>query len=60
MEQVKILLEKVEILPLDELAPDLGLEEPFETFEANALAKARAATQATGLPAIADDSGLQV
>ena len=60
VEQVKILLEKVEILPLDELAPDLGLEERFETFEANALAKARAATQATGLPAIADDSGLQV
>lgn len=60
VEQVKILLEKVEILPLDELAPELGLEEPFATFEANALAKARAATQATGLLAIADDSGLQV
>lgn len=60
VEQVKILLEKVEIIPLDELAPDLELEEPFETFEANALMKARAATQATGLPAIADDSGLRV
>lgn len=60
VKQVKILLEKVEIIPLDELAPDLELEEPFETFEANALAKAWAATQATGLPAIADDSGLQV
>lgn len=60
VEQVKILLGKVEIIPLDELAPDLVLEEPFETFEANALAKARAATKATGLPAIADDSGIQV
>ena len=60
VEQVKILLEKVELIPLVELAPDLVLEEPFETFEANALAKARAASKATGLPAIADDSGLQV
>ncbi|MDQ3618564.1 MAG: non-canonical purine NTP pyrophosphatase [Actinomycetota bacterium] len=60
MEQVEFLLEKVEIIPLDELAPDLVLEEPFETFEANALAKARAATKATGLPSIADDSGIQV
>ena len=30
------------------------------TFEANALLKARAAAQATGLPAVADDSGLCV
>ncbi len=30
------------------------------TFEENALAKARQAARATGLPAIADDSGLEV
>ncbi len=44
-------------------AGDLGLPEPEETgatFEANAELKARAAAEATGLPALADDSGLAV
>ena len=35
-------------------------EEPHETFLENALAKARHASRATGLPALADDSGLCV
>jgi XTP/dITP diphosphohydrolase len=35
-------------------------EEPHQTFIENALAKARHAAAATGLPAIADDSGLCV
>lgn len=35
-------------------------QEPFITFIENALAKARHAAQATGLPAIADDAGLCV
>ena len=35
-------------------------EEPFDTFVENALAKARHAARLTGLPAIADDSGLCV
>ena len=35
-------------------------EEPYLTFVENALAKARHAAAATGLPAIADDSGLCV
>lgn len=34
--------------------------EPFHTFVENALAKARHASQHTGLPAMADDSGLAV
>lgn len=44
-------------------AADLGLEsvaETGETFEENALIKARSAVAATGLPALADDSGLVV
>ena len=44
-------------------AGDLGLVEPEETgttFLANAALKAEAATDATGLPAFADDSGLCV
>lgn len=42
---------------------DLGIppaEEDGETFVANALIKARHAARLTGLPAIADDSGLEV
>jgi XTP/dITP diphosphohydrolase len=35
-------------------------EEPFATFVENALAKARHASRLTGLPAIADDSGICV
>ena len=44
-------------------AAELGLAEPEETgltFAANAELKARAAAQAAGLPALADDSGLAV
>jgi XTP/dITP diphosphohydrolase len=44
-------------------AAALGIPEPEETgdsFEANALLKAKAAAEATGLPALADDSGLVV
>ncbi len=44
-------------------AAGLGLEEPEETgqtFAANAELKARAAAEATGQPALADDSGLVV
>ena len=42
---------------------DLGIgeaEEPFRTFVENALAKARHAVRASGLPAVADDAGLCV
>ena len=42
---------------------ELGIEEPEEphdTFLGNALAKARHASRAAGLPALADDSGLSV
>lgn len=44
-------------------AGELGLGEPEETeatFEGNALLKARAAAKASGLVALADDSGLSV
>lgn len=46
----------VRALPAEvELPPEIG-----ETFEANALPKARAAARGTGRPAIADDSGIEV
>lgn len=44
-------------------AGELGLAEPVEdgdSFSANAVIKARAAALASGLPALADDSGLEV
>lgn len=44
-------------------AGELGLEEPEETettFVGNARIKAHAAARATGLPALADDSGIEV
>jgi XTP/dITP diphosphohydrolase len=42
---------------------ELGIdeaEEPYDSFLENALAKARLASRASGLPALADDSGLCV
>jgi XTP/dITP diphosphohydrolase len=44
-------------------AGELGLDEPVETeqtFTGNALIKANAAAAASGLPALSDDSGLEV
>ena len=48
----------IEILPLPEQAPEP--EENGTTFEENARIKAKSAADFTGLPAIADDSGLCV
>jgi XTP/dITP diphosphohydrolase len=50
---------QIEIIPQNALnVPEC--EEPFCTFIENALAKARHASKHTGLPALADDSGLCV
>src|SRR5262245_41956132 len=44
-----------------EIVPQLSeAEEPHDTFLENALAKARHASRESGLPALADDSGLSV
>lgn len=48
----------VEILPRPSNVPDI--EETGETLEDNARLKARAISDATGLPALADDTGLEV
>jgi XTP/dITP diphosphohydrolase len=50
----------VQILGLADVAPYPEPAETERTFEGNALIKARACTAATGLPALADDSGLAV
>jgi XTP/dITP diphosphohydrolase len=63
VEMRRILIEyvpEIEVLGLDDVAP---YDEPAETeptFAGNALLKAHAGVRATGLPALADDSGLCV
>jgi XTP/dITP diphosphohydrolase len=49
----------IELIPQRELGID-DAEEPYQTFVENALAKARHAARAGGLPAMADDSGICV
>jgi XTP/dITP diphosphohydrolase len=49
-----------DLVTIDALAPTAELREDGLTFEDNALAKARQAAAGTGLPALADDSGLEV
>lgn len=52
--------ENLEVVGLDEF-PEIGeIEETGSTFEENALLKARTITKLTGLPALADDSGICV
>ena len=50
----------LEIVGLAEVADYPEPDETELTFEGNALLKATAAAEATGLPALADDSGLEV
>jgi XTP/dITP diphosphohydrolase len=59
--EIRVLLEPYGIDTTS--AGELGLPEPKETgetFRENAAIKARAASDASGLPALADDSGLEV
>jgi XTP/dITP diphosphohydrolase len=51
---------RAELVSLDDLGVDGDVDETGATFEANASLKARYAARATGLPALADDSGLEV
>lgn len=50
----------VELLTLADFPDAPDVEETGDTFEANALLKARAAFEISGLPSLADDSGLVV
>ena len=55
-----ITLPDVDLLGTDSFPELADIEESEDTFEGNALLKARAVAQFTQLPAIADDSGLAV
>ena len=50
----------IEVIAQDEICPDLEIEENGNTFAENAKLKAMAIYEATGITAIADDSGLAV
>jgi XTP/dITP diphosphohydrolase len=50
----------ISAVTIDEVAPKTELLEDEDTFEGNALAKARQASVACAMPAIADDSGIEV
>ena len=50
----------IELIGVDQFPDLVDVEETGSTFEENSLLKARYTCQATGLPAIADDSGLCV
>ena len=51
---------QIEVIGLDEVTPYPETIEDGATFAENALLKAREAAEVSGLPAIADDSGLTV
>lgn len=51
---------KIELVGLDQFPNLHDVDETGTTFQENALLKAREMSEATGLPAIADDSGLCV
>jgi XTP/dITP diphosphohydrolase len=63
--ELRALLSDVDVLSIDEAQARLGVTIPevvedADTFAGNAAKKAREVSRATGLPALADDSGLEV
>lgn len=62
LEEISKITEKfdMELVLQSELGVDIDVEENGTTFEENSLIKAKAVMEATGLPALADDSGIAV
>jgi len=60
--EISKILEKldIELVLQSELGVDIDVEETGTTFEENSFQKADAVMKATGLPALADDSGIAV
>ncbi len=54
------ILKGFEIISQEDAGIDIDVEETGETFEENSLLKAKAIYDMTGIPAVADDSGLCV
>ena len=60
LKEIRAILPDFRILSLSEAGLDIDPDETGATFYENALIKARAAFEASGLPSLADDSGLSV
>ena len=62
LEEISKITEKfdMELVLESELGVDIDVEETGSTFEENSFLKAEAVMKATGLPALADDSGIAV
>lgn len=62
LEEISKITEKfgIELVLQSELGIDLDVEENGKTFEENSYIKAEAVMKASGLPALADDSGIAV
>lgn len=62
LQEISKITEKfgIELVLQSELGIDLDVEETGTTFEENSFIKAEAVMKATGLPALADDSGIAV
>ena len=62
LEEISKITEKfdMELVLQSELGVDIDVEENGTTFEENSYIKAEAVMKATGLPALADDSGIAV
>ncbi len=58
--EFKEILPDFDIITQEEAGIDLDVEETGTTFRENALLKAKAIFEKTGIPALADDSGLEV
>lgn len=62
LEEISKITEKfgIDLVLQSELGVDIDVEENGTTFEENSFIKAEAVMKATGLPALADDSGIAV
>ena len=62
LQEISKITEKfgIELILQSELGIDMDVEETGTTFEENSFLKAEAVMKATGLPALADDSGIAV
>ena len=58
VEEIKQILEGYELLTLKDINCNIEVEEDKDTFEGNSLKKAKEIYETTGIPCIADDTGL--
>ena len=58
VEEIKQILEGYDLLTLKDINCNIEVEEDKDTFEGNSLKKAKEVYETTGIPCIADDTGL--